>query len=130
MILITGGAWQGKRSFAKSLAPHVTNGSDILVSDGMADPFETAFHRPVIGSFHYFVRRLLEEREDVSAFITEIETRNREAVITSDEMGCGIVPASAFERAWREAAGRAAVKLAADSDAVYRMVCGIAVQIK
>lgn len=130
MILITGGAWQGKRFFAKSLVSHLADNRENLIADGRKDSFETAFYRPVIGNFHYFVKRLLEKEGDVAVFIDEIEARNKEAVITSDEMGCGIVPEDPFLRVWREAAGKAAVKLAADSEAVYRMVCGIPVRIK
>ena len=95
-----------------------------------AGPFETALERPVISGFHYFVRRLLWEERDVNEFIAAIEAKNPDVVITADEIGCGIVPMDPEERAWREAAGRAAEKLAADSEAVYRMVCGIATRLK
>ena len=113
MIFITGGAWQGKTAFAETLAVDfvtmesgervscagsITEKKAVPVACGRSDPFETAFERPVISGFHYFVRRLL--------------------------------PADPEERAWREAAGRAAEILAADSDAVYRMICGIAVRLK
>lgn len=149
MILITGGAWQGKLAFAAAFADGRTvrdgkedrewvwqESADLqidtaaLVSDGRQDAFETAFERPVIGSFHYFVRRLLMEGKSVDGFMEEIKERNPDVVITADELGCGIVPMDPEERAWREAAGRAAGKLAADSAAVYRMICGIAVRLK
>lgn len=127
MILITGGAFQGKRSFAESL---VTGRRGALVSDGFQDPYETAFKRPIIAGFHNFVRRLLREDGSVEQFLSDIRKRNPGVIVTSDELGCGIVPADPFEREWREAAGRAAVRLASDSEAVYRLVCGIAIQIK
>lgn len=128
MRLITGGAWQGKTAFAVKLAGEA--GREPAVADGLRDPFEAAYERPVIGGFHYYVRRLLKEERDVDEFIEEIEERNPDVVITSDELGCGIVPVDPEERAFREAAGRAAVKLASDSQAVYRMVCGIPVRLK
>ena len=125
MIFITGGAWQGKTAFAETLAA-----GRATPASGRRDPFETALERPVISGFHYFVRRLLWEERDVNEFIAAIEAKNPDVVITADEMGCGIVPVDPEERAWREAAGRAAEKLAADSEAVYRMVCGIATRLK
>ena len=145
MIFITGGAWQGKTAFAETLAAgratpgigeHVlyagpkTEERTLPVASGRRDPFETALERPVISGFHYFVRRLLWEERDVNEFIAAIEAKNPDVVITADEIGCGIVPMDPEERAWREAAGRAAEKLAADSEAVYRMVCGIATRLK
>ena len=51
-------------------------------------------------------------------------------IITSDELGCGIVPFDPADREWREVSGRASVRLARISREVYRMVCGIATQIK
>ena len=52
------------------------------------------------------------------------------AVITLDEVGCGIVPLEKSERDYREAVGHAGQMLAAAAAEVYRMQCGIAVRIK
>ena len=52
------------------------------------------------------------------------------AVITLDEVGCGIVPLEKTERDYREAVGHAGQMLAAAAAEVYRMQCGIAVRIK
>lgn len=139
MIFITGGAWQGKLAFAKTLVTETETNRDEgmdkdmageLVADGRTAPYEAAFLRPVIGGFHHFVRRLIKDGLTVDPFIEAIEEKNPAAVITADELGCGIVPADAEERAWREAAGRAACRLAADSEAVYRVICGIPVRLK
>lgn len=126
MILITGGAWQGKLAFARELAGGVL----VPVADGREDSFETALERPVIGGFHNFVKRLLAEGKSVEEFITLIEDKNSGVIITSDELGCGIVPADPADREWRENSGRAQVRLAADAETVYRMICGIATQLK
>ena len=55
---------------------------------------------------------------------------NPPAVITLDEVGCGIVPMEKSERDYREAVGHAGQMLAAAAAEVYRMQCGIAVRIK
>lgn len=46
-------------------------------------------------------------------------------VVACCEVGSGVVPADADARAWRERVGRVCCALAARSDVVVRMVCGI-----
>ena len=42
----------------------------------------------------------------------------------ADEIGCGIVPVDAFERAYRDEAGRLCQLLAREAGAVYRVIFG------
>lgn len=134
MILITGGAWQGKYAYALKLAGIEENGQDEqendTAADGRLDPYETAYRRPIIRGFHEFVRRILAEGSDPEEFIDRIVRQNPDVIITSDEVGCGIVPVSKADRIWREACGRAQARLAAESSCVYRMVCGIPQRLK
>ena len=51
-------------------------------------------------------------------------------IIVCDELGCGVVPMDAFERAWRERTGRIGCELAKQAEAVYRVTCGIGTRIK
>ena len=51
-------------------------------------------------------------------------------VVTSDEVGYGVVPMDAGERAWREAVGRGLCRIAQASERVTRVCCGIGVVIK
>ena len=51
-------------------------------------------------------------------------------MITSDEVGLGIVPLDRKVREWREATGRALCRIAAEADEVYRVSCGIGMKIK
>lgn len=51
-------------------------------------------------------------------------------VVLLESVGSGIVPVSESDRAWRERAGRLGCLLAAASDVVVRMVCGIPCVIK
>ena len=137
MVLIIGGAWQGKLAFARELAeekktayePNTSYGS-CKVAEGSTDSFEAALDCQIIHGFHEYVRRLLKENKSVEAFIEEIERQNPEVIITSNELGCGIVPMDRNDREWREASGRASVRLAKNSVRVYRLVCGIASRIK
>ena len=51
-------------------------------------------------------------------------------ILVSDEVGYGVVPVDAFQRAYREAVGRTCTKLASFSRKVTRVVCGIGTVIK
>lgn len=52
-----------------------------------------------------------------------------EAVIC-DEVGCGVVPLERADRERREAIGRLCCALAQEAQAVYRLQCGLAMQLK
>ena len=51
-------------------------------------------------------------------------------MIISEQIGCGIVPADAQERAIREKIGRMQIRLAETADEVVRVICGIGQKIK
>ncbi|MBQ2910721.1 MAG: bifunctional adenosylcobinamide kinase/adenosylcobinamide-phosphate guanylyltransferase, partial [Clostridia bacterium] len=48
----------------------------------------------------------------------------------ADEIGCGIIPLEKSDRIYREALGRFLCDLAAISDTVIRVTCGIPTFIK
>ena len=144
MILIIGGAWQGKLAFALELAKSadkITSPLDSFVykkgkkeeyeiAEGSRDSFEAAMKFPIIHGLHEYIRRLLKEGKSVEVFIDAIEEQNPNVIITSNELGCGIVPLDPEDRDWGEVSGRASVRLARTSKEVYRMVCGIETRIK
>ena len=80
--------------------------------------------------FHAYIRRMLEKGQDVDDLAEKLMRRNPGAVVVTDEIGYGIVPADAFLREYREAAGRVCTKLAANAKEVWRVSCGIGTRIK
>ncbi len=129
MILITGGAWQGKLDFAMELAKE--NGKErIKVAEGASDSYDAAFDSSIIHGFHEYIRRILDEKKSMDSFISSITEKNPDVIIISNELGCGIVPVDPKDRQWREVSGRASVKVAGISEEVYRLVCGISSRIK
>ena len=102
MILVVGGIASGKRTFARSL--------------GFAEA-ECAF------DIHELARDVENETDFVEALLGK-------SVVTCAEVGSGIVPLDAGERAWRERVGRVQGLLAQHADVVVRMVCGIPVVLK
>ena len=53
-----------------------------------------------------------------------------EGVLNFHEVGYGVVPIDAFDRKYREAVGRVCTRLAAYSNKVTRVACGIGMVIK
>ena len=100
MIFITGPLYSGKRTFAQKLP-----GRRIV------DVQELAADAPELDKL---ADRLAAEYE----------------VILATEVGGGVVPMEAQQRAAREAAGRLACLLAARADCVVQMFCGIPTVLK
>lgn len=84
MILVIGGSFQGKKAYAAQICGGGT----------------------VLADFQDRIRAALEAGEDPEAFTRQILV-NPPAVITLDEVGCGIVPMEKSERDYREAVGHA-----------------------
>ena len=129
MILIIGGRAQGKLEFAGTLCGAQTREKEVA-ADGECDPVEAAFSSPYLCHLEQYVRRLLEEGADPMVFLDRLMRENPCAVVIMDEIGYGIVPADALLREYRETVGRVGQRLAAFSDSVYRVVCGIGTKIK
>lgn len=108
MKLYIGGVYQGQRE----LAAH-ENPDALLFTD-----------------FHETVRQALARQEDPRRLAEKLYDRHPDAVVVCDEIGAGIVPLRAEDRAWREGVGRALCVLAQHAQCVTRVVCGIGVRIK
>jgi adenosyl cobinamide kinase/adenosyl cobinamide phosphate guanylyltransferase len=123
MIMVTGGAYQGKTAYVTEKLGLAEND----ISDGAVCAVETLRTARCITNYHELVRRLGDE---CISFTQELCRTNKEVIIIIDEIGCGIVPMEKSERVWRENAGRCGCIIAACSEKVIRMVCGIPVIIK
>lgn len=109
MILVVGGLGAGKRDFVSGVLGY-----------GEADMACAALnHRPVLLDLHELIRAEGGFREEWLAPLLAKD------VVVCCEVGCGVVPLSAGERAWREAVGRACTRLAAEAGTVVRVVCGL-----
>ena len=114
MVLVIGGAGQGKLDFAKKTL-HVT-----AWSENPLGPEDCIY------GLHQFVR----ECPDAKRFVREWCAEHPQGVIICDEVGCGVTPLDRAERDWREAVGRLCCELAEQAEAVYRVSCGLGVRIK
>lgn len=147
MKLILGGAYQGKLDFAFRLVEkefseagtckggcRETACQDSLVADGSCDGEDTAFKRKILNNFHEYVRRFFLDAPDperkMEEFLNRMMSDNPDAVIVSNEVGCGIIPVEKKERLWRELCGDGCQMIADKANEVYRVVCGLPVQLK
>ena len=124
MEMFIGGAFQGKTALAKREFPNIRfeDGTE-LSEDGLLKA-EGILH------FEEYIRRMLSREEDVSLLAEKLIEQNPAVVIVCREVGYGVVPIDPFERKYREAVGRICTKLAAFSNRVTRVVCGIGTVIK
>ena len=109
MILIIGGACQGKTTYAE-------------------EHFKTEY--TIIDEYHLKVREQLKEGKDPLKEAEILLRENENCVIVSNDVGYGLVPIDPFERAYREAVGRVNCYLAGKAGQVIRIVCGIGTNIK
>ena len=123
MYIITGGAFQGKWSYAQ----RQTGLPETAFVDGETIEYEEIFHAEGIVNFHLYVRRYLtgQKEEELEAFAGKLYEENPDLVLVTDEVGSGIVPMDPEERAYREAVGRVCTFLACRAQRVDRVVCGI-----
>lgn len=123
MIMVTGGAYQGKTAF---VTERLGIAHDEIIDGRICTP-EEALSARCITCFHTLVKRLGDES---IPFTEGLCRTNKSAVIIIDEIGCGIVPMEKSERVWRENVGKCGCIIAARSDSVIRLVCGIPSAIK
>lgn len=126
MILVVGGSFQGKKAYA--METFSLREEDF--TEGFVCPFEAIFQARGILHFHEYIRRCLKEGQDVSSLPEALVRRNPEIVVVADELGSGVVPVEAFDREYRETAGRLCCALAKEAREVHRVVCGMGMVIK
>lgn len=138
--LVVGGAGHEKLSFAKkrygcgnrrdASAEEKEESPVHTWVDGAECAFEEIYTCGGIYHFEMLVRRMMEEGINLSGLPADIAGRNPAVVIVTGEIGCGLVPADAFQREYREQMGRICTRLACLSSQVTRVVYGIGIELK
>ncbi|MCQ2555691.1 MAG: bifunctional adenosylcobinamide kinase/adenosylcobinamide-phosphate guanylyltransferase [Clostridia bacterium] len=116
MILIFGGAYQGKADFAKEKF-------NILDSDICDLSKEKPdMDKKVMYHFENYVYENGDVRDGLQMF--------KDKIIISNDVSCGLVPISEKDRAFREDLGRVLTEISKESDEVFRVFMGLGVKIK
>ena len=122
MIMITGGAFQGKTEFAKT---RFSLKNEDIIDCGNCDLDEVPDAK-CVRNYELAVKRLIARGTDPLAFTEQLKCD----IILMNEIGSGIIPLEKSERVWREMTGRAGCIIASKAETVYRVCCGIAAIIK
>jgi adenosyl cobinamide kinase/adenosyl cobinamide phosphate guanylyltransferase len=124
MVLIIGGAYQGKLAFARE-AYALAEGDIFTCTDGHID-----FSRRCIDRLEEYVLACVREEKDPTAQFASAPEKWADSILICRDLSCGVVPISAEERAWRNETGCLCQFLAARADRVSRLFCGLEQRLK
>lgn len=115
MDLIIGGAYQGKCTFAAE--KYRLTAADIC---------DLAADAPSPARCYVHLEELTRRGQAAEALPLLLAAE----VVVAREIGSGVVPIDAGERAWRERHGRLLRQLAESAGHVYRVFCGLTEELK
>ncbi|HML45590.1 MAG TPA: bifunctional adenosylcobinamide kinase/adenosylcobinamide-phosphate guanylyltransferase [Clostridia bacterium] len=125
MILILGGAYQGKRAYAEqTLGIPNAEIADLSEADDLS-PNVRAFDH-----FEQWVLRRVDQNESAEQLLMEQLSLLEGKVVLCEDIQCGVVPIDARMRAWREENGRCLCLLARRAQRVIRVCCGLPLELK
>ncbi|MBS5886838.1 bifunctional adenosylcobinamide kinase/adenosylcobinamide-phosphate guanylyltransferase [Clostridium sp.] len=127
MILVFGGAYNGKLSFVKE--KFNISDEEVLTLNNIGH-LEIDFSKKVINKFQNLTYKMSLENQDPLKYILENESLFKDKIIISDDICEGIVPLKKEDRIWRENTGKCLQYLSKNSKEVYRVFCGIPMVIK
>ena len=120
MILIIGGAYQGKLDFAKE-AFGVTD-ADVYICTGD----EIDFSKRCI----YRIEEFTARHPDPIDYFDAHREAWRNSILILQDISCGVVPLEAENRVWRQNTGRLSQYLSRKADRVSRVFCGLEQRLK
>jgi adenosylcobinamide kinase/adenosylcobinamide-phosphate guanylyltransferase len=118
LILIYGGAFQGKTQYA--MKNYSLEKQDIyFCEDNTID-----FSKKAINGLHIFIFKALKSEQDPEQYISDNLEKFKDKIILVDDISCGVVPLTPLERKWRENTGKCIRLLACECESVIRIFCG------
>lgn len=119
MELVIGGAYQGKKAFAREKFALGEGDVHTCGEDGVPD-WNVRCLEHLERYVYYCVKNGLPVEE----------APREDAVLLCDDIFCGVVPVDPVERAWREETGRLLGRITARAYGVYRVFCGLGIRLK
>ncbi len=124
MVLIIGGAYQGKLDFAKTA--FTLSEDDIFICNGS----EIDFSKRCVGSIEEFTLACVQNGIDPSEHFKAHREEWKNSILICEDIFCGVVPMGAQLRAWRQATGRLCQYLSREAEQVSRIFCGLEQRLK
>lgn len=124
MILIFGGAYNGKLEFVKEKYDIDTEEIFFCTNENLN------FKKKVLCGLHIFTRTCVLNNINSLQILENNMDILKDTIIICDEINSGIVPMEKLDRAWREETGRVLQFLTKNSSSVYRMFFGLEEQLK
>lgn len=122
MVLIIGGAYQGKTEYAKKT--YSLQDADIFTCENTdIDPNARA-----IRHLERFALACVRAGKEPAEVLRALDLSDK--ILICEDISCGVVPMDAVEREWREAVGRMNAMLAAKAERVTRLFCGLPLELK
>ncbi|MEG0291586.1 MAG: cobalamin biosynthesis protein CobU [Anaerovoracaceae bacterium] len=122
MILVFGGAYQGKLDFVKK--EYGISESDIF--NCSQDEAKIDLNKKVIYGFEKYVMACVKAGISAQGIIDEF----KEHIVICNDVSGGIVPIDKEQRAMREMTGRGMIAMADKSETVIRVFCGLVQRLK
>ena len=120
MILIIGGAYQGKLDFAKENFG-VTEGDVYICHEDAID-----FSKRCILALEEFAHH----HPDPIGYFEANREKWQDSILICRDIFCGVVPMGAENRAWRQKTGRLCQYLSREAEQVSRIFCGLEQRLK
>lgn len=132
MILVFGGAYQGKTEYAQGLcgsaaADNAGRAADVC---DLSDGGEPDFTKKIITGLDAFALRCVIEGVNPADYFRKRREQWEHCVLVATDISQGVVPVDERLRAAREANGRLLIYLAEEAEQVHRVFCGIGKRIK
>ena len=124
MVLIIGGAYQGKLDYAK--AAFSIEDNDVFTCNGA----EIDFSRRCIYRIEEFALVCVRENIDPTEYFRSRRERWKDSILICRDIFCGVVPLGAEMRAWRQETGRLCRYLSWEAAQVSRLFCGLVQRLK
>ena len=126
MILIIGGAYQGKLEYVFNEYSLIND--DVFCCHEDLDYIN--FNKKIIYNINLFILAMLKKNKNSLEYIkNNIEKFNNKIIICED-ISCGVVPIDSTMRKLREEVGYILSIISKKSDKVVRVFCGIGMVIK
>lgn len=124
MVLIIGGAYQGKLDFAQATLG-VTEGEVYTCSGTDID-----FSKHCIYGLEEFAYACVKAGMEPADYFKENHEFWKDSILICRDIFCGVVPMDTDQREWRQATGRLCQYLSKEADQVSRIFCGLEQRLK